>query len=271
MLIRNWLKNTADHYRKIVVLVSGKGEPVDRSTEDKDNSTEFTAKLIELFINQAYAGLIEVQHIHSTTNLFRYDSNIAFVKQDLLPKIEEIREDLLDGLDPKWKDKLKITISFADGSSARISAINASLKNYRPSYMHFWVLKTFWREKKVNGSPFTLSLSSYSSPFFSFQIYYDDVETHNYEEISTEIAVPLEYNKDQLVTKAVKEMEQFRQNITESLKKKNDLKSFWLRKTKKLVLAVLVVQKEGEPEQIYKGELIHSLLDSSFIFFLDRC
>lgn len=169
VLIHKWLGNTTPHYRKIVVLVSGKGEPVDRSTEDKDNSTEFTAKLIELFIKHAYGSSIEVHHIHSTTNLFRYDSNIAFVKQDLLPKIEEIREDLLDGIDPKWKEKLKITISFADGSSARISAINASLKNYRPSYMHFWVLKTFWRERKVNK---TLFFSFFFSSFIFFILFF---------------------------------------------------------------------------------------------------
>jgi hypothetical protein len=96
-----------------------------------DNSTEFTAKLIKLFIELAYENKIEVQLLHSTTNLFRYDENILFVRQELLPKIEEIREDFLNGEDPKWREKLKLTISFADGSTARISAINASLKHYR--------------------------------------------------------------------------------------------------------------------------------------------
>jgi hypothetical protein len=45
-----------------------------------------------------------------------------------------------------WKNSMNLTLSFADGSSARISSINASLRHYRPNYMHFWQLKTFWSE-----------------------------------------------------------------------------------------------------------------------------
>lgn len=40
------------------------------------------------------------------------------------------------------RDKLHLTLSLADGASARVSAINASLRTYRPSFMHFWQLKT---------------------------------------------------------------------------------------------------------------------------------
>lgn len=37
------------------------------------------------------------------------------------------------------------------------------------------------------------------------------------------------------------------------LEKEHDLTSFWLRKTGKAVLAVLLVQKEGAEPKIYKG------------------
>ena len=40
-------------------------------------------------------------------------------------------------------------VSFADGSSARVSAINAAMRQYRPSYMHFWQLKSFWHAAKL--------------------------------------------------------------------------------------------------------------------------
>ena len=63
--------------------------------------------------------------------------------------IDALRDDLARKVGSKWKDIFKLTISFADGSSARISAINAALKPYRPNYMHFWQLKTFWNEAKV--------------------------------------------------------------------------------------------------------------------------
>jgi hypothetical protein len=134
VLLRNWLESISVEkssygYKKIIILVSGRGEPIDNKSNNLDNSTEFTAKLIKLFVEEVYPD-IDVQLLHSTTNLFRYDANIAFVRQDLLPKIDEIREDILSD-DPKWRDRLKLTLSFADGSTARISAINASLKYFR--------------------------------------------------------------------------------------------------------------------------------------------
>lgn len=86
--------------------------------------------MIEAFLNFG-SNSLEIHLLHSNTNLFRYDANIIFVKKELLPKIAEIREELLntDG-EPDLKRRLKLTLSFADGSTARISAINASLKHY---------------------------------------------------------------------------------------------------------------------------------------------
>ncbi len=45
---------------------------------------------------------------------------------------------------------MRLTVSFADGSPARISAINASLRPYRPTFMHIWELKTLWNEGRVS-------------------------------------------------------------------------------------------------------------------------
>jgi hypothetical protein len=64
-------------------------------------------------------------------NLFRYDANIAFVRNCLLPRIECIRNELAVQQGAKWIENLRLAISFADGSSARISAINAALRPYR--------------------------------------------------------------------------------------------------------------------------------------------
>jgi hypothetical protein len=43
-----------------------------------------------------------------------------------------------------WHKSFALTLSFADGSPARTYAIQASLRPYRPTYFHFWKLKTFW-------------------------------------------------------------------------------------------------------------------------------
>lgn len=66
-----------------------------------------------------------------------------------MPRIDKIRDELAIKYGSLWKSLLHVTMSFADGSSARISAINAALRIYRPSYLHFWQLKTFWHRGLV--------------------------------------------------------------------------------------------------------------------------
>lgn len=56
-----------------------------------DNSTKYTARLIELFLRSTYPEISEVRLLHSTTNLFRYDENILFVKRQLLPLVDSYR------------------------------------------------------------------------------------------------------------------------------------------------------------------------------------
>lgn len=48
-----------------------------------------------------------------------------------------------------WQDMMHITMSFADGSPARISSVNTALRPFRPSFIHIWELKTFWNEKII--------------------------------------------------------------------------------------------------------------------------
>lgn len=157
VLIPKWLAfikdahQQEDSFDKVIVLVSGRGTPnVQNSGTANDNSTKCTAELMKLFIEQTYPQIM-VRLLHSDSNLFRYDENIVFVKNQLLPLINEYRDQLVTRKAAEWKEHMRVSLSFADGSSARISAINASLRYYRPSYMHFWQLKSFWREQLVSS------------------------------------------------------------------------------------------------------------------------
>jgi hypothetical protein len=123
--------NTATRF--IVILISGRGSPSDSNSVDArviDNSTRFTGRLLARFIQRLFPA-IEIIHVHSRTNLFRYDENILFVKHKLLPLIDKIRDNVAAAVGAKWRDLMKVSLSFADGSSARVSAINASLCHYR--------------------------------------------------------------------------------------------------------------------------------------------
>lgn len=112
--------------------MSGRGQPIDQSSQELDNSTQFTGHLVDEFVKRTLeCAQLTVHLIHSDTNLFRYDENILFVKRELLPQIHELRRQVVARRKDKWRDFMRMTLSFADGSSARISAINQSLKIYQ--------------------------------------------------------------------------------------------------------------------------------------------
>ena len=127
---------------------------------------ETCAKVMELFINALYPD-VTVVRLHSVTNIFRYDENIQFVAQELMPKVDEYRDahargqpypdEMVAGanaapaeyrpFNPDWRQSVSLSYSFADGSAARSHAIQSALRRYRPNYFHFWQLKVIMREK----------------------------------------------------------------------------------------------------------------------------
>lgn len=186
--------------------------------------------------------------IHSETNIFRYDENITFATQELMPMIDSYRdaharsepypdENAAPSSDrnpfyPDWRQSVSVTYSFADGSAARSHAIQAALRSYRPTYFHFWQLKTFWHESKITD---------------------EDIEVHSFEEMETVPAMAVDQTPDTVVM-VVKEMKAFRECYLETLKRGNDdVETFWLRKSKQPVLAVLLVQKQSGKFVLYRG------------------
>ena len=126
--------------------------------------------------------------IHSETNIFRYDENITFATQELMPCIDSYRDaharcepypdETPTGhtafpskhhpFDPDWRQTVSVAYSLADGPAARTHAIQASLRPYRPQYYHFWQLKTFWHETKITD---------------------EDIEVHSFEGATQRLAL----------------------------------------------------------------------------------
>ena len=69
---------------------------------------------------------------------------MQFVKEQVLPVVDSYRTEALAQHGEDWAKQLHLTISLADGAPARISALNASLRSYRPDYLHIWRMKTYW-------------------------------------------------------------------------------------------------------------------------------
>jgi len=248
--------------KQVVILVSGVGQPRNWTHSVTGNSTQHCAELMKIFLQTIYPELIVV-HIHSNTNLFRYDGNIAFVQQELLPRVQEYRDAHAKGLpypdeianlsseksnmsnknnndynnrpfSTEWRKSFFLTLSFADGSSARNHAIQAALRTFKPTYYHFWQLKTFWHESKIVTS---------------------DIEVHSFEEMETLPPVGTSQLHDRpIVDQVVSEMKKFRDDFVKILSNNtNEIRAFWLRKTHKPVIAVLAVQTQDDKVKLYRG------------------
>ncbi|KAL7563302.1 hypothetical protein ACA910_016662 [Epithemia clementina (nom. ined.)] len=256
-LLPCWEKQILEKYllpgsvKRVLILVTGVGTPRNWTHSVRGNSTQACADLMEHFLQRLDPDLVVVK-IHSETNIFRYDDNLVFVQQELMPVINAYRDahargmpypdeppnSLLDntnkpGFDVDWRQSLSVTLSFADGSSARTYAIQAGLRQYRPTFFHFWQLKTFWHESKIVD---------------------DDIEVYPFEAMETSPAMDAHHITDAQLQRVVDEMMKFKNEMVASLKNDNDIMKFWLRKSQKPVLAVLLVQRaDGQSSILYRG------------------
>jgi cytidine deaminase len=244
-LLPRWVQQIATKYspqtevKKVLILVSGVGTPRNWTHSVNGNSTHACARLMERFTRLLHPD-VAVVHIHSETNIFRYDENILFAKRELKPRNQaypdEIKypKDLMDApFSAEWKRSFHVSLSYADGSPARIHAIQAALRPYRPNYLHFWQLKSFWHDTKIVD---------------------DDIEMHSFEEMETVPAFEASDVADSNTRLVIQEMKAFRQEFLALLEGRNDVEQFWLRKTKKPVLAVLLVQSPNHPQpRLYRG------------------
>ena len=103
--------------------------------------------------------------------------------------------------------------------------------------------------------PLILFQTSLSGITFELQVCDDDIECHSFEEVATDPAVKIDQTES-TVRLVVAEIIRFKEEfelIRNDQSIETDLSSFWLRKTKKPVLAVLLVQKPGGRPKLYRG------------------
>jgi len=82
--------------------------------------------------------------LHSPLDILKYDENVSFVHSQLRPRMETHRRDAALAFGDMWQNCLRTTVTLSDGAAARISAIQASLREWRPCFLHMWELKRFW-------------------------------------------------------------------------------------------------------------------------------
>ena len=91
--------------QKVLVLVTGAGQPRDATADQRDNSTESTGRIIESFVRRTYPDVQVVVISDPSKGIFRYDDNVRFVKEQVLPLLEEKRSQVVSKHGDRWQKK----------------------------------------------------------------------------------------------------------------------------------------------------------------------
>jgi cytidine deaminase len=226
--------------KKVIYLVTGSGTPWNLKHELTGNSTKVTAQLIQKYL-EWYFPDIETHVVDGGGRIFRYDANVEFVNKRLKPRIEEHRRRLAAAHADRWGDYFHLTVSLSDGAPARVAAINAAFREFKPDCLHTWRVKTFWHEW-----PCRTGISN------------ADLEFHRFEKLEAAPSYPrsrLGRATQAITNEMVVHKASFEQLCEATANSKgalrNELGSFWLRKSKQPVLSVLMVQKSSQAAPIF--------------------
>eukprot|EP00930_Biecheleria_cincta_P037673 TRINITY_DN25884_c0_g1_i1.p1 TRINITY_DN25884_c0_g1~~TRINITY_DN25884_c0_g1_i1.p1 ORF type:complete len:436 (+),score=38.84 TRINITY_DN25884_c0_g1_i1:113-1309(+) len=242
-VVTAWLRGAASKAdRKVVLLASGRAEPRDAGAEAHGNSTESTAQLMTRFLTSAYTSgarnIHAVAPLHGDGDAFRYDANLRFCHEMLLPVLDAERGEIASRSGDDWPQKFSVTLALCDGTHSRLQVLSQCLREYRPEMAHLSPLKAFWHCCALR--PCTVDRESFERAFEAAPP--SDVASLTDPALVALIAEVVAHRNSFLFA-------QPRDETSGS----HDLERFWLRKTRKPVLSVLLVQRDGGPLRMHRG------------------
>jgi hypothetical protein len=230
--------------RRVLYLVSGYGAPVNASHAPEGNSTEAMARLMKKFVELAYPGLIDVRLAHSGNGVFRYDKNVSFVTETLRPAVARDRDAVAAAFGEEWVRRFKLTVALCDGTPARLHALMSSFRDMRPYLAHAFRLKRFWHAGELDTGDVDIQRWARAEAAPPTRLDRLELVLRSTGAGASEADAARAATEARVTIELVKEMKAHRDAFLNAAKEgAHELTSFWLRKTRKPVLAVLCVLK----------------------------
>ena len=230
--------------RRVLYLVSGYGAPVNASHAPESNSTEAMARLMKKFVELAYPGLIDVRLAHSGNGVFRYDKNVSFVTETLRPAVARDRDAVAAAFGEEWVRRFKLTVALCDGTPARLHALMSSFRDMRPYLAHAFRLKRFWHAGELDTGDVDIQRWARAEAAPPTRLDRLELVLRSTGAGASEADAARAATEARVTIELVKEMKAHRDAFLNAAKEgAHELTSFWLRKTRKPVLAVLCVLK----------------------------
>ncbi|CAD7958841.1 unnamed protein product [Amoebophrya sp. A120] len=222
--------------------------------------------------------------IHSGPGVFLYDENVRFMNNECLPYLDSDRQQCVQYFQKHfphrdWAQEFAVSFILAEGAPARVSAITQSLHQFRPNYVHILRPKSyrdepFLRADGVQALPFDKASVAPAIPInghfvSSLNLFFQQGAgtsgnmvmspgggMHNRsllqqrERTYTGVA-----ELDNRIRLVLKEMLAHKKAVEQLGSSKDaELAGFWLRKTRKPVLCVLMVEKEEEVQVVNSSQ-----------------
>jgi len=210
---------SAPPFRQVLLLLSGSGRRRDDGSPQA-NSTRYCARLIRRFAAQAY-GDVEVWMAHSHHDVYKHNQNVIFLRA-VRGAIEAFRRPAVDQYGERWAEHFGVMSALAGGTPARVAAAAATLRPFEPPLLHVVELKRMWFLDR-----FTL----------------DDVDVQSFDRAEAQHRIgagQLRGEPAMLVAGMERHYREFR--AVRDAGEAEELSEFWLRKSSKPVLAVLLVR-----------------------------
>ena len=189
------------------------------------------------------------------------------MNRTLRPLVERERDAVAKTHGEAWPRRFKLTIALCDGTPARLQALMASFRDMSPFLLHAWQPKRFWhrgvlkpsdvdiqRWERAEATPPMKADEASLVAHFGGGGEGDEVTTTRPTRGEDEEG---EENDGAIISRMVDEMKKHRDAyVAAASEKTNELGAFWLRKTRKPVLAVLCVRKKGKTgrgHEFYRG------------------
>lgn len=249
VVVAAWLRGAAaEADRRVVVLTSGRAQPRDVGADAQGNSTEITADLMVRFLAAAHGqgarNLFAVSR-HTDGDAFSYDANLRFCHEMLLPLLDAERGEVARRCGDAWPEHFSVTLALCDGAHSRLQVLSQCLREFRPEMAHLSPLKAFWHSCVLR--PDDVDRASFARAFEAAPP--TAVATLTDPALAALIAEVIAHRNSFLFAQPREG------GRLQSLSNSGpaDLERFWLRKSNKPVLSVLLVQREGGPLRMHRG------------------
>ncbi len=141
LAVQRATSKSAGRTRYVLLLVSGSGRRRD-DTSVQDNSTRYTARLIRRFVSHAFRD-VEVFVAHSHHDVYRFEQNVRFLRS-VQTAIRSLRHRVVLRHGSDWAKHFGVSVTLGGGTPARVAAATASLRVFSPQMLHMVELKRLW-------------------------------------------------------------------------------------------------------------------------------